>query len=321
MDISIVIVNYNSWKILEDCINSILHLESSLTIEVLIVDNRSTDNQFEQYQKKYPSIKWIENSGNNGFANGCNLGAAHANGSYLLFLNPDTHMQSGVLEHFISIYKKENIGILSCLQTNKRNKIHKYNLLFPTPLRTFGLLRSLERFLQKNKNQSGYKESKIRSYPDWISGSAIFISNEHFEIIGRWNEDYWMYFEDVDLCKKAQLHHMSCVITKEVSIFHLHGGASRINPKTKAITKSEVIKSRHTYISNYFTKNSQTWLHPLLLTNNLLSIGILALLSFPFFFIKKLKVNRYKWVELQSYYVHAFKNKTWLSERSMNLKS
>ena len=113
MDISIIIVNYNSWIVLSNCIESILNLNISLNIEIIVVDNKSTNNLFLQYQQKYPTVKWVSNSGNNGFANGCNFGAAIANGNYLFFLNPDTELKSGVLEHFIEIYDKENIGILS----------------------------------------------------------------------------------------------------------------------------------------------------------------------------------------------------------------
>lgn len=320
MDISIIIVNYNSWVVLGNCIDSIINLNTELNIELIVVDNNSTNNLFLQYQQKYPSVKWILNSGNNGFANGCNLGAANAKGNYLFFLNPDTKLNSGVLEHFSAIYTKENIGILSCLQTSNNGLFQKYNLLFPNELRIFGVLRSLERFLSKKKLNEYFKETATRSYPDWISGSAIFISKENFNLIDKWNEDYWMYFEDVDLCKKAQNNNLPCVITKEVSLFHLHGGASRINPKTKAITKAEVIKSRHVYIANHFSTSSQQWLHPILIANNLLNVGILAVLSFPLFFIKKLKVNRYKFKELYSYYKTVLKNKAWLSYRSTNFK-
>lgn len=320
MDISIIIVNYNSWVVLSDCIESILNLNSTLNTEIIVVDNKSTNDLFLQYQQKYPTVKWISNSGNNGFANGSNFGVANAVGDYLFFLNPDTKLNSGVLEHFIEIYNKENIGILSCLQTNNKGTFHKYNLLFPNSLRVFGILRSFERIFKKKQLTQHFKETDTRSYPDWISGSAIFISKQNFDLIDKWCEDYWMYFEDVDLCKKVQKNNLPCVITKEISLFHLHGGASRVNPKTKAITKSEVIKSRHVYISNHFSANSQKWLHPLLMTNNLLSVGILSLLSFPLFFLKKLQVNRYKFLELCNYYASALKNKTWLSNRSTNFK-
>lgn len=320
MDVSIIIVNYNSWVVLSNCIESILNLNTALSTEIIVVDNKSTNDLFLQYQQKFPTVKWISNSGNNGFANGCNLGAANANGDFLFFLNPDTKLKTGVLEHFTAIYHKENIGILSCLQTNSKDSFHKYNLLFPNSLRIFGVLRSLERVFKKKQLSQHFKETNTRSYPDWISGSAIFISKHNFDLINKWNEDYWMYFEDVDLCKKAQKNNLPCVITKEVSLFHLHGGASRVNPKTKAITKSEVIKSRHVYIANHFSAVSQQWLHPLLITNNIFSVGIFAILSFPLFFLKKLKVNRYKFLELYSYYKIAIKHKTWLSYRSTNFK-
>lgn len=320
MDVSIIIVNYNSWVVLSNCIESILNLNTALNIEIIVVDNKSTNDLFLQYQQKYPTVKWISNSGNHGFANGCNLGAANANGDFLFFLNPDTKLKTGVLEHFTTIYHKENIGILSCLQTNSKDSFHKYNLLFPNSSRIFGVLRSLERVFKKKQLAEHFKETATRSFPDWISGSAIFISKDNFDLIDKWNEDYWMYFEDVDLCKKAQDNNLPCVISKEVSLFHLHGGASRVNPKTKAITKSEVIKSRHIYISNHFSSESQQWLHPLLMTNNMFSVGIFAILSFPLFFLKKLKVNRYKFLELYRYYNTALKHKTWLSYRSTNFK-
>lgn len=146
MDISIIIVNYNSWVVLSDCIESILNLNTALNTEIIVVDNKSTNDLFLQYQQKYTTVKWISNSGNNGFANGCNLGATNANGDYIFFLNPDTKLKAGVLEHFTAIYNTENIGILSCLQTNNNGSFHKYNLLFPNSVRIFGVLRSLERF-------------------------------------------------------------------------------------------------------------------------------------------------------------------------------
>ena len=316
MDISIVIVNYNSWVVLEDCIKSIQNLKTSLKIETIIVDNRSTNDLLDQYQKKYPVINWIQNTGNNGFANACNLGAYNATAPYIFFLNPDTRLSDNVLEHFLSIYNKENIGLLTCLQTNEKGNYHKFNLLFPTPTRVFGLLRSLDRKINKNI----FKETSKRSYPDWISGSAIFISKENLQKINYWNEDYWMYYEDVDLCKKGKNHQLKIVVTKEVSLFHMHGGASRINPKTKAITKSEVLKSRHVYINNHFSQNSKIWLQPLLFVNTMFSITLLSILSVPLFFSKKLQVNRFKFSEMGNYYLHVIKNKTWLSQRSMNTK-
>ena len=68
----------------------------------------------------------------------------------IFFLNPDTRLQNGVLEHLLSIYQKEQIGILTCLQNNNKGSFEKYNLLFPSPVRIFGVLRSLERKINKN---------------------------------------------------------------------------------------------------------------------------------------------------------------------------
>ena len=82
VDISIVIVNYKSWNDLKDCLQSIITINSSkFTLETIVVDNQSNDGRLEEFKTLFPSILFIENSGNNGFANGCNLGASNAKGN------------------------------------------------------------------------------------------------------------------------------------------------------------------------------------------------------------------------------------------------
>lgn len=318
MDVSIIIVNYNSWKALTECLDSVTQMRPSLDVETIVVDNQSTDDRLHIFEGKYPKIFFHRNSANNGFAHGCNFGAAKAKGKHLLFLNPDTILNGKVIEHFVAIYQKENIGILSCLQTNDKNRFHKYHLLFPDPIRIFGVLRSIERKIFKRKLKNHFKETIKRVYPDWVSGSVVFISRENFVQIDKWNEDYWMYFEDVDLCKKAAERGLNVAITKEVSVFHQHGGASRINPRTKAITKSEVIKSKHTYIDTHFSNNSQRWVQSAIIANTIFFNGLSFIFSYVFFFNSKLKVSRYKFKYLMQYYKKVLKKKSWISERSVN---
>src|SRR5690606_36372813 len=152
----------------DDCISSMLNLETQLHLEIIVVDNNSTNNRLSNYKDKYPTVNWIKNSGNNGFANGCNLGSAHAGSDYIFFLNPDTRLQNGVLEHLLSIYQKEQIGILTCLQNNNKGSFEKYNLLFPSPVRIFGVLRCLERKINKKQLKNYFRETATRSYPDWV---------------------------------------------------------------------------------------------------------------------------------------------------------
>lgn len=320
MDISVVIVNYRGWKALDECLNSLqVIVSSNLTFEVIVVDNFSDDGQFSTFENKYSNFKFVENSGNNGFSDGCNLGASKAVGKYLLFLNPDTTINLGSLETLLqtSIANPE-IGILSCLQINENNSYYNQKNLFPAFGRFFGVSRIFYRKIFKKELQNRFENQSDLFFPDWVTGALIFISKGWFNKINGWNEDYWLYFEDVDLCKKVVQNGGKVAVTRKTTIFHKHGGASRINIKTKALTKTEVIISKHVYVSNYFSIFQQILIHSLLIINVLLGKIFLSVLGLLLFFIPKLKVHQLMLKNLSVYYFNAIKNKTWISPRSMN---
>ena len=147
MDVSIIIVNYRSWKSLRVCLNSISEiLTQKLTFEVIIVDNFSDDGEFEIFKNKYQNFIFIKNDTNTGFSNGCNLGAKNAKGNYLLFLNADTTISPEALNTLYETYKTcSEIGILSCLQIDKKNRFFNQKKLFPTFIRLFGITRFIYR--------------------------------------------------------------------------------------------------------------------------------------------------------------------------------
>ena len=101
-NISIIIVNYKSWIPLENCLNSLLKQENVNT-DIIVVDNNSSDNTFEQYKKMFPSVKWIENKKNYCFSKACNIGESKSKYDLLLFLNPDTTLEKNCLDE---IFKK-----------------------------------------------------------------------------------------------------------------------------------------------------------------------------------------------------------------------
>ncbi|MFV8325427.1 glycosyltransferase [Flavobacterium sp. ZS1P14] len=320
MDISIIIVNYRGWKALDECLESIdTIISKTFSFEVIIVDNFSNDGQFPVFKQKYSKFTFIQNSGNNGFSNGCNFGAAIATGNHFLFLNPDTKLTLEALETLLqTAVLHPEIGILSCLQINENNVFYKQNNLFPALGRFFGITRSFFRKLNKAKLERRFNNTNDLFYPDWVTGAVIFISKNWFNKIKGWNEDYWLYFEDVDLCKKIADNGAIVAVTRKATIFHQHGGASRLNIKTKALTKTEVIISKHVYISNQFSIGTQIYLQSLLILGVISEKIILSLLSLFLFFIPKLKVNRLMLKKLFLYYFNAIQKQTWISPRAMN---
>jgi hypothetical protein len=317
VDVSIIIVNYKSWSDLQNCLNSLNKIhQKTFSFETIVIDNCSNDGKLIDFSKKHENVLFFENSGNNGFSNGCNTGANKSSGEYLLFLNPDTIVSTEALEKmFITLKENSNYGIVSCSQTNTNGRLEDSIRIFPQMFTLFGLSRAIFRLVNdRYKTIVTSEEKKI--FPDWVSGSTIFISKLWFNKIGKWNEDYWMYFEDVDLCKKVTDLGGKVCLLKDVSIIHNHGGASRINVITTALTKSQVLISRHIYVNTHFSGISKNISQILLVSQNVFSKLILGFLGSIFFFLPKLNIQYHLLINMKNYYFQALKNKSWLSFRS-----
>jgi GT2 family glycosyltransferase len=320
MDISIIIVNYRSWKPLLNCLESLLSIEDTkINFEVIVLDNFSNDGQFDFYKNKFIDFIFIENYINSGFSNGCNLGAKVAKGEYLLFLNPDTIITPDTLNTLYTTYKKHSeIGILSCLQVDRKNRFFNQKNLFPSFIQVFGITRFFYRKLISKALNEKFKIQDNLLYPDWVTGALIFISRDWFKKVNGWNEDYWLYFEDVDICKRISQNKGKVAVTRSATIFHEHGGSSRNNFETEHVSKTEVIISKHVYINTNFNTLSKLPSHLFLILFIFLEKTFLSLLSLFLFFNLKLKTNRYILRNLCFYYFNAIKKQTWLSQNSAN---
>lgn len=322
IDISIIIVNYKSWNSLRECLDAIKNINSTrFNFETIVVDNHSNDNQMEGFINQYPLVNFQLNSGNNGFANGCNTGANLAKGNYLLFLNPDTIAnENAIFELWEQAKNNPNTGIVSCSQINEKGQTYKEVRFFPSLKTLFGIFRMINVFSSKRQILKNFNPNKNIIFPDWATGAVIFMSTNWYKKVNGWNEKYWLYFEDVDICKRVANNNGKVALLRNVQIMHKHGGASRINIKTKALTKTEVLISKHVY----FNENSKGFLNfliqTLLLSTIILEKTILAMFGVLFFFLPKIRVNIYIFKNILSYYLSAFYNKTWTSPRSMLYK-
>ncbi|PVX47066.1 hypothetical protein C8C85_2979 [Flavobacterium sp. 103] len=320
MDVSIIIVNYRSWKPLHNCLESLLSIDKTkINFEVIIVDNFSNDGKFDSFQNKFKDFIFIRNNTNSGFANGCNMGAKEAKGEYFLFLNPDTVISPNTLNTLYTTYKNHSeIGILSCLQVDKKNRFFYQTNIFPSLARLFAISRFFYRKIINKRTNTIFNSKKELFYPDWVTGAVIFISKDWFKKVNGWNEDYWLYFEDVDICRKIAQNNGKMAVTRDTTILHEHGGSSRNDFETEHISKTEVIISKHVYINNNFKPITKALAHGFLILFILLEKTFLSLLSLFLFFNLKLKTNRYILKNLCSYYFYAIKKQTWLSKRSVN---
>lgn len=320
IDISIIIVNYKSWEPLTLCLNSILEInQNSFTFETIVVDNHSNDGQLSRFSEKYCSFHFIENSGNNGYSNACNLGVKMAKGNYMLFLNPDTILnKDAVLTLFKLALENPNYGVVSCNIVNAKGSVNKESKVFPSFLTMFGLTRFIYRTLYAKSLKERFDISKRIVFPDWVTGSVIFMSKDWIHKIGGWNEDFWMYYEDVDICKKVNNLGGHVALSRDAKIIHIHGGATRINKRTIAITKTEFIISNHIYINTHFKRFIKEIALTFLVINTVITNLLFAILGLIFFFIPKLHVRLIIFINLIRYYTNVIKNCTWLSKKAMN---
>ncbi|MEY4011463.1 MAG: hypothetical protein RIT22_587 [Bacteroidota bacterium] len=320
VDISIIIVNYKSWNDLKECLQSIVSITSDrFTMEIIVIDNQSNDGRIEEFRNLFPSISFIENTGNNGFANGCNTGAAIAKGNYLFFLNPDTIIsENAIYDLWLNASDYKDVGVFCCTQINENNKKYNEIRFFPSLTTLFGPFRALFKLINQQTIKANYNQDKPIVYPDWATGAVIFMSREWFDKVRGWTEKYWLYFEDVDLCKKVQNHGGKIGLTRSSFIIHKHGGASRINIKTKALTKTEVLISQHVYFNEHTSGFEKFIIQLLLIIEIVFEKTTLAALGALFFYIPKLKVNLFIFKNLFFYYSNALSKMTWTSPRAMD---
>lgn len=279
--LSIIIVNYKSWSVLEKCLESILS-QGIDDIEVIIVDNNSNDGLITKFKKKYINFKWISNKINAGFSKACNQGAEIAKNEYYLFLNPDTELEKNSLVKMKSIIDNFPNSILSISQLDSAG-----NIGFPygnfLSIRTFnGIIRFLDRLISLENRNINNQKPFIK--PNWVSGSFLLIDRKNFNKLGGWDEDYWMYYEDMDLCKRANIIGIDIVLINSISCTHHHGKSSKVNLKTRVKAKTHSIKSGVIFIEKHYRGAYQKILKFLYLSSRIIELLILS----PFSKVKRL---------------------------------
>jgi GT2 family glycosyltransferase len=314
-DLSIIIVCYKGWDRLHKCLDALDSFTGrNISTEVIVVDNRSGDEEIYRTEKKYHRFRFIYNTVNGGFANGSNLGASRASGEFIMFLNPDTVVTETAVEKLVDISRKNNdFSIISCKQINERGKESIAYGQFPSLLNLTGFQRAIFR--------SNFKEISDNSnsifFPDWVSGSLILIKKVLLNKTGGFDEHFWMYFEDVDLCKRAHDSGGKIAFCRDIIIEHNHGGSSRINLKTTTLTKTEVRISQHYYISKNTSGIKKFLIQSFLVINNLISGGIMAVIGLVLFFIPKIFSRALIYFNLLRYYTGSLRRLTWVSPRSV----
>ncbi|MEK7450404.1 MAG: glycosyltransferase family 2 protein [Patescibacteria group bacterium] len=265
IDLSIIIVNYNTKSFLKNLLDSIKKSVSKrITYEVIVIDNASTDG----LPTETLSFKLIKNKENLGFSKANNQGIkASQKSRYLLFLNPDTVMQNNTVEEMIKFMDAHrDAGAATCKIVMPNGEIDDASHRgFPTPWNSFSYFSGLSKIFPKSKLFNGYNLGwmnfgKVHEI-DACAGAFMIVRREAGEAIGWWDEDYFFYGEDLDFCYMLKQLDWKIYYVPQVWILHYKGVAGGIKKISQNIstadleTKKRATKARFSAMKIFYKKH------------------------------------------------------------------
>ena len=274
--ISIVILNYNAEKFLDECINSIYKTEK-INFEIILVDNASTDKSYKECIQKFPEIKLIENKKNLGYCEGNNVGIRASKGEFVVILNPDTVVTPTWLNELFSAYQENGNGIYQpkILATTD----HDMLLSSGQFIQLFGFGYS------RGKGEKHVEESKDVEKIGYASGTCLFTSKNILEKLEYFDPFLFAYHDDLDLCWRASMFGISSFYVPSSIIFHPIEGYSFKWSKFKFYLME---RNRQYCLLTHFTKSSFLKMLPSLI---LVDIAVSLFYLKKGMFITKIKTS------------------------------
>ena len=310
MDVSIIIINYKSAKLVMDCVESIYRQASQYSFEIIIVDNDSKDDCEEKVMAAFPATRWLQTGYNAGFARANNAGIRIANGEYVLILNADTIITDGAIDKSLTLIKQATDAVgcgVQLLNTDGSNQISGahfvtggLNTLLPLPY-----LGKLIRYL-------GYRfKSAIPSVQtindqievDWIVGAYILVKKETLQKAGLMDEEFFMYAEEIEWCSRLRKQGKLYLFAKP-KVIHIGGGTSSDyyttaenensknlwNKKGRQIIVSNMLRIRKQFGAGWFLIIAGTYLFEI-------PIFFICLLLHKIFTVNKATYTFKNWID------------------------
>lgn len=230
VDLSIVIVTWNTRHVIEDCLDSIFANLGTLKAEVIVIDNASTDGSPELIAREFPQVKLIANEVNRGFAAGNNLGLRAARGEFILLLNPDTVIIGDVLEKGLDYARRSpTAGVIGCQVMESDTVVQRTCFRFPSSLHTFLWVTGLSAWFPRSRiaGRAAYgpwnrdDEREV----DVVSGMFMLLRRDAVDEVGLMDEDYFVFAEEADWCKRFWDAGWRCVFAPVGRILHVDGGS------------------------------------------------------------------------------------------------
>lgn len=233
MDLSIIIVNYNVKEFLQNLLNSIDKASSNISKEIIVIDNASDDGSVEVIKEKFPSIKLIKNKINVGFGRANNQGLEIAKGKFILFINPDCIVSEDTFDKMVSFFDSHpECGLAGCKILNSDGTLQlACRRSFPGPWTSFTKVTGLSNLFSKSRIFARYNLTFLdenKTYEvDAVSGSFMMVRKEVYGKVGGFDEQFFMYGEDLDLCYRIQKSGFKVFYVHTTQIIHYKGESTK----------------------------------------------------------------------------------------------
>lgn len=246
MQISIIIVNYNTKHLTADCIDSIIAKTSEVEYEIILVDNASSDGSQEKFSSD-GRILFLEAGDNLGFGKANNLGAQHAKGDYIFFLNSDTLLLNNAIYEmwrYCEEHKEDNIGGLGCILCDGNNqRCHSYAKLntWKDIVKSYFIAPFCKSKAKEIMAMDAEDESKDAFEVGYVTGADLFVSRKVIDECGCFDPDFFMYSEESEMQWRFKKHGYKNMIIKSPKIMHLEGMSQA---KKKSPTMKKIIMTQ-----------------------------------------------------------------------------
>ncbi len=260
MQISVIILNYNVRFFLEQCVLSVQKALQNIDGEIIVVDNNSPDDSCAMMKQRFPNVKLIENKDNTGFPKGNNIGVAEAKGEYLCILNPDTVVAEDTFEKLLDFARtKTDLGIVGCkLIDGTGHFLPESKRSIPTPFvaitKMAGLYKMFPKVSAFGKYYASHLSENETGKVDVLVGAFMLMRREFYNALNGFDEAFFMYGEDIDLCYRALQLRKSNYYFSETTVIHYKGESTVKDIKYLKSFKSamELFYQKHFKVSFVF---------------------------------------------------------------------
>ncbi len=227
--LEIVIVSYRSREMLRDCLTSLQLYAPARGARIQVVDNASRDGTVEMVRSEFPEVELIASDENLGFSKANNLAIRRGSAAFVLVLNPDTRLVENALDHLLELMESNpKVGISGArLELEDGTFDHAARRSFPTPLGALGHFMGVGRSRKAPASLSQYRAPATESGPvDAVNGAFMLIRRRALDEVGLFDEGYWMYMEDLDLCYRFKQAGWLTWYDRTVKVVHIKAGTS-----------------------------------------------------------------------------------------------